>query len=120
MKSGLAAMTMAIETLIHLKIRLKGDVLLEYTMDEEATGNGTLACVTRGYRADAGICCETSSLHVQPACIGRIWFEILVRGRPAGIQRRWEGVNAIEKGYAIVKAVSNMEQIRIDQLSHPL
>ena len=57
MKSGLAAMTMAIETLINLKIRLKGDVLLEYTMDEEATGNGTLACVTRGYRADAGICC---------------------------------------------------------------
>jgi acetylornithine deacetylase len=101
-------------------VKLKGDVILEYTMDEEATGNGTLACVTRGYKADAGICCETSSMHVQPACIGRIWFEILVRGKPAGIQRRWEGVNAIEKGYAIVKAVSNLEQIRIDQLSHPL
>ncbi len=120
MKSGLAAMTMAMETLLDLKVRLKGDVILEYTMDEEATGNGTLACVTRGYKADAGICCETSSLHVQPACIGRIWFEILVRGKPAGIQRRWEGVNAIEKGYAIMKAVSALEEIRIDQLSHPL
>lgn len=120
MKSGLAAMTMALETLISLNVRLKGDVILEYTMDEEATGNGTLACVTRGYQADAGICCETSSLHIQPACIGRIWFEILVRGKPAGIQRRWEGVNAIEKGYAIVNAVSNLEQIRIDQLNHPL
>jgi acetylornithine deacetylase len=120
MKSGLAAMTMAVETLINLKVKLKGDVILEYTMDEEATGNGTLACVTKGYKADAGICCETSSLHVQPACIGRIWFEILVRGKPAGIQRRWEGINAIEKGYAIVKAVSNLEQIRIDQLSHLL
>jgi acetylornithine deacetylase len=120
MKSGLAAMTMAVEALIDLKIKLKGDLILEYTMDEEATGNGTLACVTRGYKADAGICCETSSMHVQPACIGRIWFEILVRGKPAGIQRRWEGVNAIEKGYAIVKAVSALEQIRIDRLSHPL
>ena len=120
MKSGLAAMTMAVQALIDLRIKLKGDVILEYTVDEEATGNGTLACVTRGYKADAGICCETSSLHVQPACIGRIWFEILVRGKPAGIQRRWEGVNAIEKGYAIVKAVSNLEQIRIDQLNHSL
>jgi acetylornithine deacetylase len=120
MKSGLAAMTMALDALIHVGVRLKGDVLLEYTMDEEATGNGTLACVMRGYRADAGICCETSSLHVQPACIGRIWFEILVRGKPAGIQRRWEGVNAIEKGYAIVQAVSQLEKIRIDTLSHPL
>jgi len=120
MKSGLAAMTMAMGVLVDLKVRLMGDVILEYTMDEEATGNGTLACVLKGYKADAGICCETSSLHVQPACIGRIWFEILVRGKPAGIQRRWEGVNAIEKGYAVVQAVSNLEKIRIDQLQHPL
>jgi len=120
MKSGLAAMTMALDSLIQLDIRLKGDVILEYTMDEELSGNGTLACVMRGYSADAGICCETSSLHVQPACIGRIWFEISVHGKPAGIQRRWEGVNAIEKGYDIVKAVSNLEAIRVNELRHPL
>ena len=89
MKSGLAAMTMALDPLLRLGVKLKGDVILEYTMDEEATGNGTLACVMKGYKADAGICCETSSLHVQPGCIGRIWFEIVVRGKPAGIQRRW-------------------------------
>jgi len=120
MKSGLAAMTMAVDVLLRLNVKLKGDVILEYTVDEEATGNGTLACVVRGYKADGGICCETSSLHVQPACIGRIWFEILVRGKPAGIQRRWEGVNAIEKGYSVVQAVSDLEKIRINQLNHPL
>ena len=120
MKSGLAAMTMAMEALINLRVKLKADVILEYTMDEEATGNGTLACVVKGYKADAGICCETSSLHIQPACIGRIWFEILVRGKPAGIQKRWEGISAIEKGYALVKAVSDLEKIRINELSHPL
>lgn len=120
MKSGLAAMTMAVEALIELGIRLKGDVVLEYTVDEEATGNGTLACVMKGYRAEAGVCCETSSLHVQPACIGRIWFEILVRGKAAGIQRRFEGVNAIEKGYQVVQAVSRLEEVRIERLSHPL
>ena len=117
---SLAAMTMALETLIRLDVTLKGDVFLEYTMDEELSGNGTLACVMRGYQADAGICCETSSLHVQPACIGRIWFEISVMGKPAGIQKRFEGVNAIEKGYAIVNAVADLERIRIDELNHPL
>lgn len=120
MKSGLAAMTMALDALIRLKVNLKGNVILEYTVDEEQSGNGTLACVMKGYQADAGICCETSNLHVQPACIGRIWFEIFVRGKPAGIQRRWEGVNAIEKGYAIMEAVSNLEKIRINELRHPL
>ena len=120
MKSGLASMTMALDALIACGIKLKGDVILEYTMDEELSGNGTLACVMRGYQADAGICCETSSLHVQPGCIGRIWFEISVQGKPAGIQRRFEGVNAIEKGYEIVRAVANLEQIRINELKHPL
>jgi acetylornithine deacetylase len=120
MKSGLAAMTMAVESLLQLGLKPRGDVILEYVMDEEQTGNGTLAAVMRGYQADAGICCETSSMHVQPACLGRVWFEIVVHGKPAGIQRRYEGVSAIEKGQEIVKAVANLEAIRINELQHPL
>lgn len=120
MKSGLAAMTMALDAIIRSEIELEGDVILEYTVDEELSGNGTLACILRGYKADAGISCETSSLRVQPASIGRIWFEIFVHGKPAGIQRRWEGVNAIDKGYKIVEAVSTLEDLRVARLSHPL
>ncbi|RLB88645.1 MAG: acetylornithine deacetylase, partial [Deltaproteobacteria bacterium] len=41
MKSGLAAMTMAMEFLMKAGIKLKGDVILEYVVDEEQTGNGT-------------------------------------------------------------------------------
>lgn len=120
MKAGLAAMTMALQSIMAAGIRLNGDVILEYTVDEELSGNGTLACVIRGYRADAGICCETSSMRVQPGSIGRIWFEIKVRGRAAGIQRRWEGVNAIDKGYRVSQAVSEFEKLRVARLSHPL
>lgn len=120
MKSGLAAMTMALDAIMKSELELKGDVILEYTIDEELTGNGTLACTLRGYMADAGICCETSSLRVQPASIGRIWFEVNVFGKPAGIQRRWEGINAIDKGYKIVEAVSALESERVSSLSHPL
>lgn len=120
MKAGLAAMTMALQSILAVGIRLKGDVILEYTVDEELSGNGTLACVMRGYRADAGICCETSSMRVQPGSIGRIWFEIKVRGKAAGIQRRWEGVNAIDKGYRVSQAVSDFETLRVARLSHPL
>lgn len=120
MKSGLAAMTMALSSVMESEVRLKGDVILEYVVDEELSGNGTLACILRGYKADAGVCCESSSMKVQPASIGRIWFEIDVPGKAAGIQRRWEGVNAITKGYKIVKAVSSLERKRIAGLSHHL
>lgn len=120
MKSGLAAMTMAVRAIQESGIRLRGDVILEYTIDEELSGNGTLACVMKGYKADAGICCETSSMKVQPGSIGRIWFEIKVKGKAAGIQRRWEGVNAIEKGYLVTQAVADFEKVRVERLSHPL
>jgi acetylornithine deacetylase len=120
MKAGLAAMTMAMEAIVRSGIKLKGDVFLEYVVDEELSGNGTLDCVMRGYRADGGICCETSSMKVQPGSIGRIWFEMTVKGKAAGIQRRWEGVNAIEKGYLVVQAVSEFEKVRLSRLSHPL
>lgn len=120
MKSGAAAMTMALRALQQSGIRLRGDVTAEYVMDEELTGNGTLACVLRGYHADAGICCETSSMCVQPASIGRIWFEIRVKGKSAGIQKRYEGVNAIELGYLIQQAVAAFERARTSSISHPL
>lgn len=120
MKSGVAAMTMAMKAIRETGTKLKGDVIVEYVMDEELTGNGTLACVMRGYKADAGICCETSSMCVQPGSIGRIWFEIKVNGKAAGIQRRYEGVNAINLGYLVNQAVSEFEKVRVAKVSHPL
>ncbi len=120
MKSGVAAMTMAVRALTENHIRCKGDILLEYVMDEELTGNGTLACVLKGYQADAGICCETSSMCVQPGSIGRIWFEIRIKGKAVGIQKHHEGVNAIDLGYIVTKAVSEFEKLRFSQISHPL
>ena len=120
MKGGLAAMTMALKTLLDIGMAPRGSVILEYVMDEEVSGLGTLACVTRGYKADAGISLETSDLHVQPACIGRLWFVVDVRGKPAGISRRWEAINALDKGYKIAKAIEDFEGLRINTLTHPL
>lgn len=120
MKSGVAAFTMALKVLKENGIKLKGDVIAEYVMDEELSGNGTLACVMKGYQADAGICCETSSMNIQPASIGRIWFEIKIKGKAAGIQKRFEGVSAIELGYKVTKIVEAFEAIRLGHVTHPL
>ncbi len=120
MKAGIASMTMAVTILKRLGIDLKGDVTIEYVVDEERTGLGTLACVDRGYTADAGICCETSDMQIMPACIGRMWFTIKLKGKPAGISARWEGVSAIEKAYKVIQAVDDLEKIRFNDLHHPL
>lgn len=120
MKGGVAAMIMAVRILQQLGLQPKGDVIVESVVDEERTGLGTLACVDRGYTADAGICCETSDLEVMAACIGRMWFTIHLRGKPTGIAARWKGVSAIEKAMKLVEAVDDLEKIRIDTLTHSL
>jgi acetylornithine deacetylase len=120
MKGGIAVMTLAMKTLLDAGIRPRGNVLLEYVVDEEMTGYGTLACILRGYRADAGISLETSDLCVQPAAIGRLWFTITVAGHGVSISRHWEGVSAIDKGIKLVEAIRDVEQMRWAALRHPL
>lgn len=120
MKSGVASHILAVEYLKAAGVKLKGDVLINVVIDEEVSGHGTLDTVIRGYRADAGISGETSELAVQPACIGRIWFEIEIQGKPAGIQRRYQGVSGIELGYKITKAVEALEAQRLETVRHPL
>jgi acetylornithine deacetylase len=120
MKSGVASHILAVDLLKNAGFRLKGDVLINIVIDEEVSGHGTLDTVIRGYAADAGISGETSGLAVQPACIGRIWFEIEIQGKPAGIQRRYQGVSGIELGYKITKAVEALEAKRVATVKHPL
>ena len=45
-EAGLAAYTMAMQAIVKSGLKLKGDVTLEYTVDEELSGNGTLAAIT--------------------------------------------------------------------------
>jgi len=120
MKSGVASHVLAVKYLKELGLTPKGDVMINVVIDEEVSGHGTLDTVARGYKADAGISGETSDLAVQPACIGRIWFEIEIQGKPAGIQQRYLGVSAIELGYKIVKAVQALEDHRVATVKHPL
>lgn len=120
MKSGVASHVLAVQYLKELGLTPKGSVMINIVIDEEVSGHGTLDTVIRGYRADAGISGETSDLYVQPACIGRIWFEIEVQGKPAGIQKRYQGISGIALGNKIVAAVQALEDERVATVRHPL
>jgi acetylornithine deacetylase len=122
MKGGVAAMTMALDCVLKAGVKLRGDVIMEYVVDEEVGGNGTLDCILRGYKADAGISCEASDMEVQPACTGCMQFEINVQGKSgwSPSAEPWEAVSAIEKGYRISQAVADYETIRSMDAHHPL
>ena len=120
MKGGLAAAICAVDVLQQLDIPLDGDVIVESVVDEEGGGNGTLACVVEGIRADAAIVAEPTRLHVQPGTRGVMLLSIEVTGRAAHACLKWSGVNAIEKTMRIIDDLRELERLWLARRRHPL
>lgn len=110
MKGGLAAAICAIDLLHSMGASLKGDVLVESVVDEEGGGNGTMACIARGYQADGAIISEPTELEIMPAHMGWLFYKIEVKGKALHSSMKWKGVNAIEKMIKIMHALQELER----------
>ena len=110
MKSGISAMVMAIKILKRVKTKLKGDIILQSVVDEEGGGNGTLACVDRGYSADAAIIAEPTNLEICSAHRGAMHLKIRVKGLSTHACLKEKGVNAIEKMVMLMKSLEELER----------
>ena len=111
MKASLASIIWAVRAL-RATTRLRGDLLIESVVDEEVTGNGTLATLLRGYVADGAIVAEPTSLDLVPANQGAITVRITVPGISAHAAYRTRGVNAIEKATLVYQALRELETER--------
>lgn len=120
MKAGVAAMILAVRFLQEAGITLDGDVIIQSVVDEEGGGNGTLACVAEGYRADAAIVTEPTRLQVQPVGRGVLLLKVKVTGKTSHACYKWEGVNAIEKAAKIMQGLNELEHHWLAKRKHPL
>jgi acetylornithine deacetylase len=110
MKAGLAAIVGAVRGLRGLGLEPLAPVQLQSVVEEECTGNGALACVLAGRPADAVIVTEPTSLAIQTSQVGVLWFQVVVRGRPAHAGEATAGANAIEASFAVIKALRALEE----------
>lgn len=121
MKAGLVSLIGALQTLMSIKVKLRGQVILTSVVDEEAGGgNGTLACIDRGYCADAAIVAEPTSLAIMPAHVGSTAFRLTVPGQPAHANMKSEGVSAIDEARPILNEFADLEMFWREKYQHPL
>ncbi len=81
---GQVATIFALALILHERaIKPKGDLIFHFVIEEENGGNGTLAMIRRGVKADAAIVLESTELAVFPFVRGAVWFELKVFGRAA-------------------------------------
>lgn len=109
MKAGVVANLFAWDALRRTDVELTGDLIVQSVVEEESTGNGTLACVQRGYTADAAIFTEPTLTGYVTSQVGLLWFRVHVDGNPQHASVPAQGANAIEKAYVLFEALKTLE-----------
>ena len=129
MKAGLVANVAALDALRAIGMQPAARVHVQSVTEEECTGNGALACLVRGYRADAAIIPEPEDDMLVRANTGVFWFRVHVRGLPVHVREAGTGANAIEACFPLITALRDLEErwngAKVDQphfaeLDHPI
>ena len=109
MKAGLVAAVYAYDAVRRAGLTPLGDVYIESVVEEECSGNGSLACVARGYTADAAIFPEPTQHTVVTSAVGLIWFQVKVAGDPQHASKAHKTPNAIEKAFELYGRLQDLE-----------
>ena len=120
MKGGLAACCIAVRAAMMLGIAPERPILLQSVIGEETGGLGTLAAIERGYRADAAVIAEPTSLEICPVQAGALSFRLHVAGKAAHGAMRTSGVSSIEKFWPLFRALAAFERERHRDFHHPM
>lgn len=120
MKGGLIAGLMAIKLLKDAGYELPGDVILSSVVDEEGGGNGSIAAVMSGLRADAVVVCEPTDYELIAAHMGFVFFEVEVPGVAVHSGTKIHGVNSIDKAIILMEAINELEHKWLLSYKHPL
>lgn len=109
MKAGLASNLFALDALAAAGFSPAADVHVQSVVEEECTGNGALACLQRGYRADAALIPEPFAEKLVEAQVGVLWFQVHLKGLPVHVAYAGRGSNAIEAAIPLIDALHRME-----------
>ena len=109
MKAGLVANLFAFDAVRRAGLELTGRVHLQSVVEEECTGNGSLAALLRGYAADAVIISEPEEDALVRANVGVLWGTVRVSGSPTHPREMASGFNAIDAAYEVIGALRELE-----------
>ena len=120
MKGGLVAGLLAVHAVREAYGALAGDVVVESVIEEECSGNGTLAARRHGPPVDAALIPEISGEDVQVANTGVVWFELTVTGKAAYVGLAGESVNAVDVAMDLARALRGLPEQLNRGTRHPV
>ena len=120
MKGGFALAALAVGAL-HAAVPgwLRGRLSFASVIEEECTGNGTLAAARAGVLADAAVLLEPTDLGLLLGGVGILWTEITVRGLPAHAESAHRAVNPADAAFRVIGGLRALEKEMARQLEGP-
>ena len=109
MKAGIAAFVYAFKALREAGLQPASDLYLQSVVEEECTGNGALACLQRGYRADGAVIPEPFDQTLLTSQLGVMWLRVTLYGRPAHVLEATAGVDAIALAQELIGELRRLE-----------
>ena len=120
MKGGFALAALALGALqAAVPGWLRGELSFASVIEEECTGNGTLAAARAGVLADAAVLLEPTDLGLLLGGVGILWAEVTVRGLPAHAESAHRAVNPVDSAWRVIDAVRSLEKEMALQLAGP-
>jgi len=117
-KGQAAAIFAAFLAVRKLGLRVGGNVTAHLVVEEEVGGNGTLAMVRRGERADACVVMEPTGLRIMTSTRGALWYRIHCTGRPVHGGSAAEGVSALEMAVLVMEILKRYHARLLAQSRH--
>jgi acetylornithine deacetylase len=110
MKAGFATALLAIEALLaEAPEAIGGPLSFVSVIEEECTGNGTLAAAHAGVLADAVLLPEPTNLELMLGGIGVLWLELTLHGRSAHAYQPTQGANAVSLALPLLESLRTLE-----------
>ena len=119
MKAGIGANIFAVDALRRIGLQPAATLYQQSVTEEECTGNGALAALVRGYKAEAAIIPEPSECLLTRANVGVLWFQVEVRGKPVHVREAGTGSNAILSAYTVMQALYDLAERWNEQKTRP-
>jgi acetylornithine deacetylase len=108
-KGQVVTLVLALRAMRELGLELAGDVEAQFVVEEEAGGNGSLALLAAGRKAEAAVVLEPTGLIPRSANRGAAWFRLTVDGRSVHMGRYEEGVSACDEFAALLPVLREYE-----------
>jgi acetylornithine deacetylase len=117
MKVGIATNLFLPRLIRELDIDLRGDLSVHSVIEEECSGIGALDAARRSV-ADGALVTESEQMRFTRACLGVLWFRVVVEGKAWHAMEASRGVNAIIKTVPIIEALEALDR-QLNAAVHP-